>query len=86
MPLLNFAYRGLQRELAENGVSVLVEQQDIELEQNSSTGVTNIDISDVSIPQLPADCLMPHMLWERSTANTTDVSCPWRNSPVAVEC
>jgi hypothetical protein len=25
MPLLNSAYRGLQRELAENGVSVLVE-------------------------------------------------------------
>ena len=35
MPLLNSAYRGLQRELAENGVSVLAEQQDIELDQNS---------------------------------------------------
>ena len=29
MPLLNSAYRGLQRELAENGVSVLAEQQDL---------------------------------------------------------
>jgi hypothetical protein len=76
MPLLNSAYRRLQRELAENGVSVLVEQQDIELEQNSSTGVTNIEVSDVSTPQLPADCLMPHMLWKRPTANTTDVFLP----------
>jgi hypothetical protein len=53
MPLLNSAYRRLKRELAENRVSVLVEQQDVELEQNSSTGVTNIEISDVSTPQLP---------------------------------
>ncbi len=76
MPLLNSAYRGLQRELAENGVSVLVEQQDIELDLNSDTGATNLEISDVSSPQLPADCLMPHMLWERSAANTTDVFVP----------
>jgi hypothetical protein len=76
MPLLNSAYRGLQRELAENGVSVLMEQQDIELDLNSSTGATNTEISDVSSPQLPTDCLMPHMLWERATANTGDVFVP----------
>jgi len=76
MPLLNSVYRGLQRALAENGVSVLVEQQDIELDLNDSTGVTNTEISDVSSPQLPADCLMPHMLWERATANTGDVFVP----------
>src|SRR5271155_6012008 len=76
MPLLNSAYRGLQRELAENGVSVLVEQQDIELDVNSSTGVTNTELSDVSSPQLPTDCLMPHMLWERVAANTGDVFMP----------
>jgi len=76
MPLLNSVYRGLQRALAENGVSVLVEQQDIELDLNDSTGVTNTEISDVSSPQLPADCLMPHMLWERATANTADVFVP----------
>jgi len=76
MPLLNSAYRGLQRELAENGVSVLAEQQDIDLEVNSSTGITNTELSDVSSPQLPTDCLMPHMLWERATANTTDVFVP----------
>jgi hypothetical protein len=66
----------LQRELAENGVSVLVEQQDIELDVNGSTGITNTEISDVSSPQLPTDCLMPHMLWERATTNTTDVFVP----------
>ena len=76
MPLLNSAYRGLQRELAENGVSVLMEQQDVELDQNVLTGVTNTEISDVSSPQLPTDCLMPHMLWERATANTGDVFVP----------
>lgn len=76
MPLLNSAYRGLQRELSENGVSVLTEQQDIELDVNPTTGVTNTEISDVSSPQLPTDCLAPHMLWERATANTTDVFVP----------
>src|SRR5271168_5371146 len=76
MPLLNSAYRGLQRELAENGVSVLVEQQDIELDVNAGTGVTNTELSDVSSPQLPADCLVPHMLWERAAANTADVFVP----------
>jgi hypothetical protein len=76
MPLLNSAYRGLQRELAENGVSVLMEQQDIELDQIVLTGVTNTEISDVSSPQLPTDCLMPHVLWERATANTGDVFVP----------
>jgi hypothetical protein len=76
MPLLNSAYRGLQRELAENGVSVLAEQQDISLPVNGSTGVTNMELSDVSSPQLPTDCLMPHMLWERATANTSDVFVP----------
>jgi hypothetical protein len=76
MPLLNSAYRGLQRELAENGVSVLMEQQDLELDQNDSTGVTNTEISDVSSPQLPTDCLMPHVLWERATANAGDVFVP----------
>lgn len=76
MPLLNSAYRGLQRELAENGVSVLTEQQDIELDVNSGTGVTNTELSDVSSPQLPTDCLAPHMLWERAAANTSDVFVP----------
>jgi hypothetical protein len=76
MPLLNSAYRGMQRELAENGVSVLAEQQDIGLEINTLTGITSTEHSDVSSPQLPTDCLMPHALWERATANTADVFVP----------
>ncbi|HEX4002313.1 MAG TPA: hypothetical protein VHX36_06665 [Candidatus Acidoferrales bacterium] len=76
MPFLNSAYRGLQRELAECGVSVLAEQQDLELDADPTTGVTPVEISDVSSPQLPTDCLVPHMLWERATANTTDVFVP----------
>ena len=62
MPLLNSAYRGLQRELAENGVSVLAEQQDVALATDPTSGVTPIEISDVSSPQLPTDCLAPHKL------------------------
>ena len=73
---MSSAYRGLQRELAENGVSLVVEQQDLELDLNFGTGATNLEISDVSSPQLPADCLMPHMLWERATAGTSDVFVP----------
>jgi len=76
LPFLNSAYRGLQRELAESGVSVLAEQQDLELDVDPSTGVTPVEISDVSSPQLPTDCLAPHMLWERATANTSDVFVP----------
>jgi hypothetical protein len=76
MPLLNSAYRGLQRDLAEVGVSVLVEQQDLDLEPDPATGITPTEISDTSSPQLPTDCLVPHMLWERATANTTDVFVP----------
>ena len=76
MPLLNSAYRGLQRELAENGISVMAEQQDIELDIDPITGATNAEISDVSSPQLPTDCLMPHMLWERAAQNTNDVFVP----------
>lgn len=76
MPLLNSAYRGLQRELAEAGVSVLAEQQDLDLEPDPATGITPTEISDTSSPQLPTDCLVPHMLWERATVNTTDVFVP----------
>jgi hypothetical protein len=76
MPLLNSAYRGLQRELAENGVSVLVEQQDLALATDPVSGITPAEISDVSSPQLPTDCMVPHMLWERATPNTTDVFMP----------
>lgn len=79
LPLLSSAYRALQRELAENGVSVLVEQQDIELDLNGSTGTTNSEISDVSRPQLPTDCLMPHMLWEPRDGEYCRCACPLEN-------
>jgi len=68
--------RALQRELAENGVSVLVEQQDLNLATDPVSGVTPTELSDVSSQQLPTDCLAPHILWERATANTTDVFVP----------
>ena len=68
--------RALQRELAENGVSVLVEQQDLDLPTDPVSGITPTEISDVSSPQLPTDCLAPHMLWERATPSTTDVFVP----------
>lgn len=41
-----------------------------------TTGVTYTEISDVSSRQLPTECLMPHVLWERATANTGDVCMP----------
>ena len=53
LPFLNSAYRGLQRELAESGVSVLAEQQDIELDVDPTSGITTTELSDVSSPQLP---------------------------------
>lgn len=57
LPFLNSAYRALQRELAESGVSVLVSQADVDLPLTN--GVTNTIISDVTTPQLPTDLLAP---------------------------
>jgi hypothetical protein len=68
MPFLNAAYRTLQRELAENGVSVLLGQVDIDLPLTN--GLTPTVLSDSSSPQLPADCLAPHSLWEMVTGST----------------
>ena len=67
MPFLNSAYRELQRQLAESGVSVLVGQQDVDLPLTN--GVTTTKISDVSTPQLPTDLLAPHQLWEQATGS-----------------
>ena len=63
MPLLNSAYRALQRELAESGVSVLVSQVDLDLPLSS--GLTSTELSDTSTPQLPTDLMVPHQLWEQ---------------------
>jgi hypothetical protein len=72
MPLLNSAYRGLQREL--------------DLEPDPTSGITKLEINDVSSPQLPTDCLAPHKLWERATTNVTDIFVPCKNSPAVAGC
>jgi hypothetical protein len=78
VPLANSAYRSLQRDLAQNGVSVLVEQVDINLPLDPASGIAPNPpaLSDTSNPQLPTDLLVPHALWERVTANTSDVMVP----------
>jgi len=77
MPFLNSAYRGLQRELAENGVTVLMAQIDISLPLDPVSGLAPNppQISDVTSPQLPVDLLAPHALWEMAT-NSTDIFIP----------
>lgn len=76
MPLLNSAYRELQGELAENGVSVLVKEQYFELDIDPRSEVMNAEISDVSSPQLPTDCIVPLTMREQATANSTDAFLP----------
>ncbi len=73
LPFLNSAYRALQRDLAEEGVSVLVSQQDLDLPLTN--GVTVTELSDVSSPQLPTDLLAPHQLWEQA-AGSSDLFIP----------
>jgi len=68
MPLLNSAYRALQRELAEAGVSVLVSQVDLDLPLTS--GLTTTEFSDTSTPQLPTDLVVPHQLWEQQSGSS----------------
>ena len=77
MPFLNSAYRALQRELAENGVTVLMAQVDINLPLDPVSGLAPNppQISDVTSPQLPVDLLAPHALWEIAT-NSTDIFIP----------
>ena len=44
------------------------------------------EISDVSSPQLPTDCLMPHMLWERARRIRRMCLFRWKNSRAAAAC
>jgi hypothetical protein len=67
-PFLNSAYRSLQRELAENGISVLTET--VQLDLPLTNGLTPTAINDTSSPQLPTDLLAPHDLWEQVTGST----------------
>ena len=77
MPLLNSAYRGLQRELAENGVSVLAEQQDLALATDPTSGWKSATS--------PARSFRP-IAWRRTCSGSArpatplTSSCPWRNS------
>jgi hypothetical protein len=73
MPLVNSAYRALQRELAEAGVSVLVSQVDLDLPLTG--GLTSTELSDTSTPQLPTDLMVPHQLWEQQ-AGSSDLFVP----------
>lgn len=68
MPFLNSAYRALQRQLAEAGVSVLIAQVDLDLPLTN--GVTPTELNDGSSPQLPTDLLAPHQLWEQATCSS----------------
>jgi len=68
MPFLNSAYRELQRQVAESGVSVLTGQDDIDLPLTN--GLTNTEISDVTTPQLPTDLLAPQQVWEQATGSS----------------
>lgn len=73
MPFLNSAYRALQRQLAEAGVSVLIAQIDLDLPLTN--GITPTELSDASTPQLPTDLLAPHQLWEQA-AGSSDIFSP----------
>lgn len=73
IPFLNSAYRALQRQLAEAGVSVLIAQIDLDLPLTN--GVTTTELSDASTPQLPTDLLAPHQLWEQAT-DSSDIFTP----------
>jgi hypothetical protein len=68
MPMLNSAYRALQRDLAENGVTVLMSSIDIPLPLTS--GLTPTQLNDTTSPQLPVNLLAPHNLWEMATGSS----------------
>jgi hypothetical protein len=68
MPMLNSAYRALQRDLAENGVTVLMSSIDIPLPLTN--GLTPTRLNDTTSPQLPVNLLAPHNMWEMVTGST----------------
>ena len=78
MPFLNAAYRTLQRELAENGVTVLVAQLDLDLPLTD--GLTPTEICDTSPSQLPSDCLA-RTLWRKWPPARPIYLLAWRRSP-----
>ncbi len=68
---LNMALGDLRTLLGNNGVQVRVTTQ-INLPLNVAgplAGQTNIEISDISLPQLPTDCIQPLKMWEQPTGS-----------------
>lgn len=72
-PFLNAAYRGLQEDLAINGVTVMQAYADLDLPLVTLAGTTLApnppQISDQTEPQLPTDCIVPYTLEEQATGS-----------------
>jgi hypothetical protein len=65
VPLVNAAYRKVQRRFAENGITVFTSEiATLTLPANS------IQITDSSTPQLPTDLIAPRELWEKPAGST----------------
>jgi hypothetical protein len=86
MPLLNSAYRGLRRELAEMGVSVLAERQDLALATDPTSGITPMEISDDSGPSFRPTAWRRTCSGSAPPARQPTYSRPWRNARAAAGC
>ncbi len=60
-PFVNSAYRDVQRRLVENGVSVMIVEEDIAL------NTLQTELSDTTTPSLPTGFIVPHSLREKAT-------------------
>lgn len=65
MPLVNAAYRKLQRRLLMSGSPTMISEIDLSL---TTVGVTSI--TDTTTPQLPVDFIAPRQLFERLGGST----------------
>jgi hypothetical protein len=71
VPYLNLALGDLRTLLGNNGVQVRNTTQ-LTLPLNTEgalEGQTNVEISDLSTPQLPTDCIVPLKMWEQPTGS-----------------
>lgn len=64
LPFVNSAYRDTQRRLVENGVSVMIQENDIAL------NIGQTILSNGSSPSLPIGFIVPHDLREKATSVT----------------
>lgn len=60
-PFVNSAYRDTQRRLVENGVSVMIVEDDIDLNIGQTV------LSDTTTPSLPTGFIVPHSVREKAT-------------------